>query len=131
MRKREKREKKCINCGNDIPNRNIYCNNKCQLEYQRKSIFESIEKNDFDRYTKIGSIHEMTKKYLIERFGEKCMSCGWKEKNDYTGIIPIQINHIDGDPHNHNLSNVELLCPNCHSLTKFFGRRGKGRKDRY
>jgi hypothetical protein len=71
------------------------------------------------------------KKYLIEKFGEKCMLCNWNDKNEHTGIIPIQMNHIDGDPHNHDLSNVELLCPNCHSLTEYFGSRGKGRKERY
>ena len=71
------------------------------------------------------------KKYLINKYGEKCMICDWDKVNEYTGIIPIQINHIDGNPHNHSLSNVELICPNCHSLTEFFGSRGKGRKDRY
>ena len=39
------------------------------------------------------------------------MVCGWGERNVYTGLVPIQINHIDGNPHNHDLSNVELLCP--------------------
>jgi hypothetical protein len=131
MRSREKKEKQCLNCGCEIPNRNVYCNNKCQFAYQRKNIFKSLEENNFERYTRCDTIHEITKKYLIEKFGEKCMLCEWDKANEYTGIVPIQINHIDGDPHNHDLSNVELLCPNCHSLTKFFGRRGKGRKERY
>ena len=131
MRNREKKEKQCLNCGCEIPNRNVYCNNKCQFEYQRKNIFKSLEENNFERYTRCDTIHDITKKYLIEKFGEKCMVCEWDKVNEHTGIVPIQINHIDGDPHNHDLSNVELLCPNCHSLTEFFGRRGKGRKERY
>jgi predicted nucleic acid-binding Zn ribbon protein len=131
MRNREKKEKQCLNCGSDIPNRNIYCNNKCQNEYQRKNIFKLLEENVFDGYTSIDSIHDISKKYLIYKYGESCMICGWCVKNKYTGISPIQINHIDGDPHNHSISNIELLCPNCHSLTEFFGRRGKGRKNRY
>jgi hypothetical protein len=131
VRNREKKEKQCLYCGNDIPNRNVYCNNKCQAEYKRKYIFEKLEKNDLTRYTKCSSIHEAMKRYLIHKHGEKCMKCGWEEVNEYTKIIPIQMNHIDGNPTNHDLSNVELLCPNCHSLTEFFGSRGKGRKERY
>jgi hypothetical protein len=131
MRNREKKEKKCLNCGNDIPNRNVYCNNKCQADYQLKNIFKSIEEGDFSRYSRSDTIHSIMKKYLINKYGEKCMICDWDKVNEYTGIIPIQINHIDGNPHNHSLSNVELICPNCHSLTEFFGSRGKGRKDRY
>ena len=49
MRNREKKEKKCLNCGNDIPNRNVYCNNKCQADYQLKNIFKSIEEGDLSR----------------------------------------------------------------------------------
>lgn len=131
MREREKKEKKCLNCDKEIVNRNTYCNNKCQLEYQRKGIFKSLEEGDFSRYTRCDTIHDISKKYLIEKFGEKCSVCGWDEKNEYTNIVPIQINHIDGNPHNHDLSNIELLCPNCHSLTEYFGSRGKGRKERY
>ena len=131
MRNREKKEKECLNCGNDIPNRNVYCNNKCQAEYKRKEIFKLIEEGNFKNYTTMGTIDEATKKYLIHKHGEKCMECGWGEKNIHTNIVPIQLNHIDGNPENHNLENVELLCPNCHSLTEYFGRRGKGRKERY
>lgn len=131
MRIREKKEKKCLNCNNDIPNRNVYCNNKCQMEYRKNEMFKLIEESNFKNYTTMGTIDEATKKYLIYKHGEKCMECGWDEKNIYTDIVPIQLNHIDGNPENHNISNTELLCPNCHSLTEFFGRRGKGRKDRY
>ena len=33
--------KKCKNCENDIPNRNSFCNNLCQNEYQNN---EKIKK---------------------------------------------------------------------------------------
>ena len=40
--------------------------------------------------------------------------------------------HIDGNSENNNIENLELLCPNCHSLTPTFGalNKGKGRKNR-
>ena len=131
MRNREKKEKQCLNCGNDIPNRNVYCNNKCQAEYETKQSFKLIEEGKFKELGVMCTIDSVTKKYLIKKFENKCMKCDWSVVNEFTGKIPIQINHIDGNPENHTLENVELLCPNCHSLTEFFGSRGKGRKDRY
>jgi len=131
MRNREKKEKNCLNCGSDIPNRNVYCDNKCQLEYQLKGKFILLEEGNFETLGREDNIDVLTKKYLIMKYGEKCMCCGWSVNNKWTKRIPIQLNHIDGNPHNHTISNTELLCPNCHSLTEFFGRRGKGRKWRY
>ena len=29
----------------------------------------------------------------------------------------LQIDHMDGNPDNHYLDNLQLLCPNCHSQT--------------
>ena len=47
--------------------------------------------------------------------GHKCESCGleeWKGKK-----IPLEVHHIDGDELNSDLSNLQILCPNCHALT--------------
>lgn len=46
-----------------------------------------------------------------------CMKCGWNETNKFTGLIPTEVNHIDGNNLNNIPSNLEILCPNCHSLT--------------
>ena len=60
--------------------------------------------------------------------GEKCMECGWSERNPHTGNIPIELEHIDGDFKNNKEENLKLLCPNCHSLTKTYkGANKKGR----
>lgn len=53
--------------------------------------------------------------------GHKCESCGleeWKGKP-----IPLEVHHIDGDELNSELSNLQILCPNCHALTDNY--RGK------
>lgn len=51
----------------------------------------------------------------------KCECCGnaeWMGKK-----IPLEVHHKDGNKKNNNLSNLELLCPNCHALTDTY--RGK------
>ena len=120
MRKRERKEKRCLNCGNLIPNRNAYCNNKCQGEYSTKTTFTKIENGDTSFYG------DTYKKYLIHKFGNKCMKCGWNEINPTTGLIPIQLEHRDGNSENNELNNLELLCPNHHSLTPTYGALNKG-----
>lgn len=68
-------------------------------------------------------------KLLLLKFGlieDKCLKCGWKEKPQGAKITPCELDHIDGNPFNHSLNNLQLLCPNCHSLTKTYRfRRGK------
>jgi len=67
------------------------------------------------------------RRYLFEKKDHKCEKCGWSEVNIFTENIPLQINHIDGDYKNNKEENLELVCPNCHSLTEFHGSRNKGR----
>ena len=56
---------------------------------------------------------------------EKCECCGISEWNGKS--IKLQVHHIDGNRKNNDLSNLQLLCPNCHSQTDNFC--SKNRKD--
>jgi hypothetical protein len=102
-------QKYCLNCGKEA--RKKYCSIDCQHEYQQKEISQKIENGDTSLSERV------YKKYLIKKYGEKCMKCGWNEKNPITQKVPIELDHKDGNSENHNLKNLELLCPNCHSLT--------------
>jgi predicted nucleic acid-binding Zn ribbon protein len=121
---------KCLYCGKEINARydQKFCSNKCQGESRRNELFEKVRLEKFDELGNKASIDRTTKKYLIKVYGDKCMKCGWDDVNHWTGKVPIELNHIDGNPENHKLNNVELLCPNCHSLSEFTKSRGKGRK---
>jgi len=39
--------------------------------------------------------------------------------------IPLELDHVDGDRENNELSNLRLLCPNCHALTPTYRGRNK------
>jgi len=59
------------------------------------------------------------RKYLFRKYNNKCQKCGWNTMSDFTGKTPLEVSHIDGDFKNNKEENLELLCPNCHSLTKY------------
>lgn len=123
-------EKNCKFCNKKLINKKIvktFCNAKCQKGYENKIIYEKIEKGTYEYKTP-----KKYKDYLIDKYGNRCMRCGWNEVNKVTGKVPIQLEHKDGNSNNNDLTNLELLCPNCHSLTSTYGylNKGNGRNER-
>jgi 5-methylcytosine-specific restriction endonuclease McrA len=77
-------------------------------------------------YLKSGiSISSHRLKVLLLRDGLKeyrCESCG---QTEWLGQpIPLELHHIDGNRNNNQLSNLQLLCANCHALTPNNSGRG-------
>ena len=72
------------------------------------------------------------KTYLLKKFNNQCSKYGWSKRNPYTGNIPLEIDHIDGNYKNNNEDNLIVLCPNCHSLTETYkgANLNFGRKNR-
>jgi len=124
----------CKNCGKKIEGLKHYCDHICHSEYRRKKYISQWLSDDVTGGTgKYGDeLSTIIRKYLFEKNGDKCSKCCWGEKNVYTGRIPLEVNHVDGDSSNHRPENLELLCPNCHSLTKNAknANRGNGRRSR-
>jgi predicted restriction endonuclease len=122
--------KECKNCGKEIPNRNVYCNNQCQNDYENKQrLNEWMNGKNFTR--KGGtSIPQWMRRHLLDVANNKCSECGWGEINEFTKTVPLDIDHIDGDAYNNNVENLRVLCPNCHSLKKTFKNTGKRKSTR-
>ena len=136
------------------PKRNgKFCSNQCQKDYEWENKKNLVLKEGIQALNLSSHQAEdrILKDIIIQEFGrgktkKACWKCGWEEVNPFTGKsksseryhrecsrknnVPTQLSHIDGNPTNQYLSNLEILCPNCHSLTEFHGSRGKGGRKR-
>lgn len=122
----------CLNCGEKLKeHQKKYCSNKCQKEYQQKEWEEKwfAGEDSGNCNGEWPSIKHRVRTYLFKKYNNKCSRCGWSEINPYTGKIPLEVEHIDGNAENTTPENVTLLCPNCHSLTPTYkgANIGKGR----
>lgn len=132
IEKNENKIKKfCKQCGKELSNSKvIYCSVKCAHEYQYQDYINKWKRHEVDGTKgQSGQLSNYIRRYIFDKFDSKCTKCGWSERNPYTGTIPLEIEHIDGNWKNSYEENLELLCPNCHSLTSTYrgANRGHGR----
>lgn len=128
----------CIECGvqkkaGRHSSSLLYCSNACQQEYQYKKYIEGWILGDTSGTSdKTMAVSGYIRRWLFRKSNGCCEKCGWRTINPTTGKVPLQVNHIDGNWKNCRPENLELICPNCHSLTPNYGalNKGKGRKER-
>ena len=79
---------------------------------------------------RITSASEKIKKHLYAAGikENKCECCGITEWNGKP--ISCQLHHIDGNPRNNKLENLQILCPNCHTQTDNYGSKNARNKER-
>lgn len=122
---------KCINCGKEF-GRNYFskkfCSIECQHQYIHKEYIERWKNGKENGLSGKYGISNHIRNYLFEKYGNRCQVCGWGEENPITHKVPLQIHHIDGDCTNNKEENLQLLCPNCHSLTETFGNLNENSK---
>lgn len=106
----------------------IYCSNKCQIDFQYTQYISFWKAGEMDgaRGVNTRNISKHLRRYLFEKYDHSCSACHWSEVNPITKVVPLEIDHIDGDAENNTEINLQLLCPNCHSLTPSFRNLNKG-----
>lgn len=124
---------KCLNCNKSLrKSSKKYCSKKCEHDYHYKEFIKRWKNGDVNG--SIGNawidVSGHIKRYLFEKYNNKCSRCGWSEINPYTNTLPLEIEHIDGNAINNREDNLTLLCPNCHSLTKTYRGANKGNGSR-
>lgn len=107
----------CKTCNNKLLRQGIYCNHKCQREFEYNSI-------TYPKFLQ-GKIKErnVLRKILL-RQGLGCSVCkieNWNGKK-----ITLEVDHISGNSDNNMPENLRLLCPNCHSQTETYKGKNKG-----
>ena len=116
--------KYCLNCNKELKNGKKYCCPSCQKEYQYKLSVENWKNGTVVHEEK--QISNTIRRYLFEKYDNKCCKCGWGIINPFTNKVPLEVHHKDGNYKNNDEENLELLCPNCHSLTATFKGSNKG-----
>ena len=104
---------------------------KLNLFFTKKNPNITKQKNeplDLDLVLREDSNYSRTKlreRLIREGLKEyKCECCG---NTEWMGQpIPLELHHLNGINNDNRLSNLQILCPNCHAQTENFGSKGKG-----
>lgn len=107
------RSHKCKGCGVYIPCNRTWCSIGCQ------TITTARIKMTNGTIGKVG-----IRKYLLRTRDHKCARCGntmWENRP-----ITLEAHHKDGNHNNNEETNLDLLCPNCHSITNNYKAKNKG-----
>ena len=127
VRVKTTRSKTCAHCGAVKESRqNKYCK-ACSDACVYSRVYDTEE----------ASQDSTRRRILFETRGHQCESCGLSEWMEQP--IPLELDHIDGDPDNNAEDNLRLICPNCHAQTDTYkganvggeSSRQKMRRKRY
>ncbi len=89
--------------------------------YAPKYLLEDILAGKHPEYNTYKLKNRLFKAGIKENKCEECGIANWRNKH-----ISCELDHMDGNPRNHLLDNLRIICPNCHSQTETF--RSKIRK---
>lgn len=120
----------CPTCSKEIRSRDSskrFCSTECRHSHRDEEFQKRL---DAGTLTTAGTL----RRFLLRKFGHRCSKC---QLTHWQGqLIPLNLDHEDGNSENNFESNLRFLCLNCDGLTSTYAgkNRGKGRtwrRERY
>lgn len=84
-----------------------------ELQLKHSDSFDSLRENNSPYFRRF-------RKRLIKKIGGQCQQCGQKED--------LQVHHINCNPINNEVKNIQILCRKCHRLIHRAGFRKRAQK---
>jgi hypothetical protein len=109
------KERKCMGCNDAFmptDREHRYCTKGCVSK-----------SNAIHKFANGISVHRKTAKSYLNK--THCERCGWSQE---PGIL--ELHHRDRNGRNNDIKNLEVLCPNCHSLEHFEANDGQFKNNR-
>jgi len=122
----------CIYCGGSLnmKRKRLFCSKSCKEPYDYLIYINKWLLGVESGTIKDGALSKYIKNYLLDLHNSECQVCGWGEINILFDRPILEVHHIDGDAYNNRPTNLQLLCPNCHTLTNNFGALNRGKSSR-
>ena len=122
----------CLCCGKIVKKSGTsFCSRQCSSNYQYLIFINKWKLNLEDGLRNNGfTTNKMIRRYLWEKYSGACSRCGWKEINLLLQKPVLEIEHINGDCTCNKEQNLDLICPNCHTLTPTYKALNKGNGNR-
>ena len=111
----------CKKCGKILTQEqrnNIYCSQECANSVRKENKIQDWLNGEYNGVIGSNQLSKTIRDYLLEKNNYSCELCGWNKINPVTNKCPLEIHHKDGNYLNNSEENLQVLCPNCHSLTE-------------
>lgn len=115
----------CLVCGKKTnESTKKFCSRECYYEHRQIEKIRRIVETGTLEHLKSPSTKKATLLQMRTHCCEICLNSKWQRLP-----IPLVMDHISGNPDDHRLNNLRLICGNCDmQLPTFAGRnRGNGR----
>jgi len=105
------RETNCAHCGTVFKQdreKTKCCSKVCAGLLKKQKLFDAG----------VYCNSKSAKKELLKR-STGCLRCGWNVMSEV-----LEVHHVDRNRSNNHISNLEILCPNCHTIEHYLAKDG-------